>query len=314
MNDNRILSASQLIGPYVLMTAAYNEEAYIEKTIQSVVSQTLRPRMWVIVSDNSADRTDQIVQRSIDKYDFIKLLRVSKKEGHNFGAKVIALRKGTELLRGLEYEFIGNLDADITLESTYYEELLQYFRTNQELGLASGFVHEDDGSGFRSRWFNSVRNVPHAAQLVRRECYEEIGGYAVLKYGGEDWYAQTCAKIKGWQVESIPTLKVFHHRHTGASAHPIRNTFRLGRLDYSFGSDPLFEIVKCIRKLKDKPYLLASLTRFLGFAWCYLSREEPSVPTEFAAYLRTEQRGRVSSLLNSSVYNILVGDRDRQVQ
>jgi hypothetical protein len=169
------------------------------------------------------------------------------------------------------------------------------------LGLASGFVHEDNGTGFLSRWFNSANNVPHAAQLVRRECYEAIGGYAVLKYGGEDWYAQTCAKMKGWTVESIPQLKIFHHRHTGASSRPVRNAFRLGRLDYSFGSDPLFEVVKCIRKAKDKPRVVGSAIRLLGFAWCYLSGEEKAVPNEFAAFLRKEQRSRIFSVLNRRV-------------
>ena len=36
---------------YVLITPARNEEAFIEKTIQSVVSQTILPAKWVIVSD-----------------------------------------------------------------------------------------------------------------------------------------------------------------------------------------------------------------------------------------------------------------------
>ncbi len=301
-------------GHFVLLTAAYNEEAYIEKTIQSVLSQTRRPRKWVIVSDNSHDCTDQIVQNYVKRHDFINLLRVKREEGHDFGAKVAALRKGEELLRGVEYDFIGNLDADITLDPNYFDELILHFQENSELGLASGFVHEDYGTGFRSRWFNSVHNVPHAAQLVRRECYEQIGGYAALKYGGEDWYAQTCAKMNGWQVESISNLKIFHHRHTGAGAHPLRNAFRLGRLDYSFGSDPLFELVKCIRKFKDKPYLLASLTRSVGFLWCYLLNEPYLVQREFVAYLRAEQRARISSYFNSSVFGRLTGGSDRQIQ
>ena len=48
---------------YVLMTAAYNEEAFIEKTITSVLEQTLLPKKWVIVSDNSTDGTDAIIDR-----------------------------------------------------------------------------------------------------------------------------------------------------------------------------------------------------------------------------------------------------------
>jgi len=33
---------------YVLITAARNEEAYVEKTIHSVISQTVLPIKWVI--------------------------------------------------------------------------------------------------------------------------------------------------------------------------------------------------------------------------------------------------------------------------
>ena len=57
--------SSHASGPsaYVLVTAAYNEAAFIEETIRSVVSQTLQPRAWVIVSDGSTDGTDEIVEK-----------------------------------------------------------------------------------------------------------------------------------------------------------------------------------------------------------------------------------------------------------
>lgn len=283
---------------YVLMTAAYNEEAYIEKTIQSVLAQTLRPVRWVIVSDNSQDRTDEIIQSYTKKYDFIWFLRVNKPAGHSFVSKVVALRKGAPLLDGVSYEFIGNLDADLSLDPDYYQQLIDHFQQNPDLGLAGGFVYEDHGDGFQSRWFNSVSNVAHAAQLVRRKCYDSIGGYAVLRYGGEDWYAQTSARMKGWKVEGVPTLKIFHHRLTGGGSTPLKNAFRLGKLDYSLGSDPIFEMVKCLRRYHEKPYLMASLTRLAGFAWPYVSREPRAVPAEFAAFLRNEQRSRMASMFS----------------
>jgi hypothetical protein len=139
--------------------------------------------------------------------------------------------------------------------------------------------------------------VGHAAQLVRRECYEAIGGYALLKYGGEDWYAQTCARIKGWKVEAVPELKIFHHRHTGTSNHPIRNAFRSGQLDYSFGSDPVFEALKCLRRFRESPYVIGGMIRFAGFVWPYMVRDARAVPEDFMAFLREEQRSRVSALL-----------------
>ena len=61
---------------YVLITAARNEERYIEKTIQSVIKQMIPPLKWVIVSDRSADRTDEIVQVCAIEQEYIELLRV----------------------------------------------------------------------------------------------------------------------------------------------------------------------------------------------------------------------------------------------
>ncbi len=96
--------------------------------------------------------------------------------------------------------------------------------------------------------------------------------------------------MRGWDVEAIPNLKIFHHRHTGGGSSPLKNAFRLGKMDYSLGSDPIFEVVKCLRRYHERPYLMVSLTRMAGFAWPYLSREPRAVPAEFAEFLRDEQR------------------------
>lgn len=42
---------------YALVTPARNEEALIEKTIESMVQQTVPPVKWVIVDDGSVDTT-----------------------------------------------------------------------------------------------------------------------------------------------------------------------------------------------------------------------------------------------------------------
>jgi poly-beta-1,6-N-acetyl-D-glucosamine synthase len=284
------------------MTAAHNEESFMEGTIQSVLAQTVRPKRWVIVSDNSSDRTDEIVERYARQHEFIRFLRITREPGHSFGAKVLALHQGSKLLEDVEYEFIGNLDADISLEGSYFEQLIDRLRQFPRLGLVGGFVYEDEdadadaGRGYRSRSINDVRNVAHAAQLVRRECYDAIGGYAILKYGGEDWCAQIKARMMGWEVESLPELKIFHHRHTGGSSHWFRNAFRLGKLDYSFGSDPIFEVVKCSRRVGESPYFLVALARLAGFIWPSICREPREVPDEFVSFLRREQRERLSSV------------------
>ena len=55
---------------YVLVTPVKNEEKTIEITIQSVINQTLLPQEWVIVSDQSTDATDDIVQCYAESHKF----------------------------------------------------------------------------------------------------------------------------------------------------------------------------------------------------------------------------------------------------
>ena len=279
------------------MTAAHNEEQHIEKVLQSVTSQTVLPERWVIVSDNSSDRTDEIARRYAQKHHYIRFLRIDRREGRSFGSKVLALHQGVRLLEGATYEYIGNVDGDLSLPPDYFEKLISRFQQNRRLGIAGGFVHEEQGGGFCSRRTNNPINVAHGGQLVRRECYEEIGGYAVLEYGGEDWYAQTCARMKGWEAQAFPELHIYHHRHTGEGSPRLATLVRLGRLDYSFGSDPIFEFLKCMRRLRDKPYLVGAAIRFGTFLWMSVCSRPRPVPDEFVAFLRKEQRTRLGTVV-----------------
>jgi len=54
------------IPTYALITPAHNEEAFIEKTIESVLSQTVLPIKWVVVDDGSTDGTVQIAKSRPD--------------------------------------------------------------------------------------------------------------------------------------------------------------------------------------------------------------------------------------------------------
>jgi biofilm PGA synthesis N-glycosyltransferase PgaC len=290
------MEACDFRSPYVLMTAAHNEAGFIENTIRTVVAQTVQPRLWVIVSDNSTDETDALVERYAEQFPFIRLLRVVRPTGRSFGSKVLALQNGYTLLNDVDYDFIGNLDADITLGADYFEALLDHMQQNPRIGIAAGFIHEETGGVFRSRSSNRVDSVPHAAQLVRRSCYEQIGGYTALRYGGEDWYAQTSARMNGWHAEAIPALRVFHHRHTGTASSILRDRFRLGRLDYSVGSDPVFEVFKCALRVMERPMVVGAALRMAGFFWSSARAEERAVSPEVVSFLRQEQKAKITGL------------------
>lgn len=284
-------------GEYCLLTAAYNEADRISATIEAVLTQTLLPKRWVIVSDGSVDKTDEIVASYANRYDFIRFIRVTREPGRSFGRKVKALHIGRDTLNDLEFEYIGNLDADITIDPSYFENLVARFDEDLKLGLCAGFVHELSSGEFRNRSSNRVYSVAHAAQLVRRQCYAEIGGYSGCKYGGEDWHAQTAARMAGWRAVAFPDLKIFHHRRTGEADNLLRDRFRLGRLDYCFGSHPLFEVLKCARRLGERPLAIGAITRLIGFTWGYISFAQRGFPKDFVEYLQTEQKNNLRSVV-----------------
>src|SRR5207249_4156329 len=119
---NHPICRSQLPS-YVLVTPARNEAEHIERTIQAVMRQTVRPVRWQIVSDGSADGTDEIVSRFCRQHDWITLLRMSERQERNFAGKAHAFNAGYAELRGLDYDCVGSLDADITFDEDYFEFL-----------------------------------------------------------------------------------------------------------------------------------------------------------------------------------------------
>ena len=169
---------------YVIITPARNEEDYIEKTIRSVVSQTVLPGKWVIVSDGSTDRTDDIVKSYLPERPWLELVRISGERERQFGAKVHCFNAGYDRVRDVAYDIVGNLDADISFEPDYFEFLLDRFAENPELGVAgTPFV---EGTSHYNYRFTNIEHVSGACQMFRRECFEAIGGYRAIPGGGQN--------------------------------------------------------------------------------------------------------------------------------
>lgn len=281
---------------YVLFTAARNEEAHIEKTIRSVIAQTVLPAKWVIVSDGSVDRTDELVNQYARTHDFILLLRRSADPERNYGSKVRALKVAYEQFANLQYDFLGNLDADVSFGPTYYEEALSKFGENERLGVVGGMRFDLWNGRFR-KLRPALNSAGGPTQLFRRECYEEIGGYLPFRFGGEDTVAETMARMHGWDVETFPNLEVFHYRFTGtAGGGQVQAKFKAGILAHAMGYHPLFEAARCAFRLFDEPPLIGSFALLAGFCWASLKRYERQVPDNFVRYLRAEQLARLRSV------------------
>lgn len=286
---------------YALITPARNEEAFIAGTIRAVVAQTVRPQRWIIVSDGSTDRTDEIVKRFADQHSWIELLRMPEHRDRQFGAKANCFNAGYARLRDGDHDFIANLDADITFEPGYFAFLLAKFAALPRLGVAGTPFVEDHAHPTQHTYAHGLANLEHvsgACQLFRRECFEAVGGYVPVKGGAIDWIAVTTARMKGWQTRTFTEMVCFHHRTLGTGNNrPLLVPFHYGRKAYYVGGHPLWAVLRGVFQMRNRPWFIAGFMFQLGFFWAMLTRTPRVVSPELMAFHRGEQTSRLKMLL-----------------
>jgi hypothetical protein len=283
---------------YVLVTPAKNEGAFVTGTIDAILSQKQRPLKWVIVSDGSTDRTDEIVASYAAQYDFIELLRRASPEKRSFSSKVAAFRQGYAALADLSFAFVGNLDADVTVDPQYYARALERFAEQQRLGVCGAIYWNRIGGELRLSRIRSA-DTAGAVQLFRRRCYEEIGGYRALELGGEDTVAAAMARMKGWETRSFGEPKAIHQRPSGTAEGTglVGYRFRQGAVNYHWGAHPLFMIAKAIGRLDERPRVLGSAALLGGYFSHWLRRASPNAPDDVVRFVRREQLARLMDRL-----------------
>jgi glycosyltransferase involved in cell wall biosynthesis len=227
---------------YVLVTPVYNEASLLPDLVASVGSQTVLPKRWVIVDDGSTDATPDILEQCAKEHGFIVIMRLERLNVETYyGRKVFVVMEGIKALQEDSYDFLGVLDADITMAPSYYVDMLAEFDRDPQLGLASG-VYLDNIDGQLHEVLIDPAHVPAALTLFRRECYEDVGGYIDQKYGGEDTYVEIMARLHGWKTRSFSQYRVVHHRPvgTGQGASILRARFRQGLTEYDVATHPYF--------------------------------------------------------------------------
>jgi poly-beta-1,6-N-acetyl-D-glucosamine synthase len=283
---------------YVLLTPAKDEEATIGITIDSVVGQALLPVEWIIVSDGSTDKTDSIVAEASRAHPWIRLVQLPIRATRSFSAVVQATETGLKTLTSTRHEYVGLLDADVRFAPTYFERLIERFERNERLGLAGGMVLDVGASNQRPP--RNVDDIPGAVQFFRRACFDSLGGLLAIPEGG--WDALTCAKARmnGFETKLITELVVDHLKPRNISeGGVVRRTWQLGIRDYALGYHPLFEIAKCLGRIAESPFLLAAISRFVGYCTAMSQRRSRLIPQDLLDFVRREQMRRLSGVISS---------------
>lgn len=277
---------------YVLISPARNEAEFIDKTLHSMVAQTVPPLKWVIVSDGSTDGTDEIVRQYMAGNPWIELVRMPERQERHFAGKVHAFNAGYERIKSLDFEIIGNLDADVSFEPDHFEFLTKKMMENPRLGVAGAPFRE--GSYQYDYRIQNIENVWGGCQLFRRECFESIGGYMPMKGGCVDHVAVLSARMKGWQTRTFTERVCLHHRQMGTALQGgLKARFKFGAKDYSVGNHPLWELFRTCYQMGQPPYVFGGLAIGAGYAWSFARRAPTPVSRQLVAFVRREQMERL---------------------
>lgn len=254
---------------YVVIPA-HNEEAYLEKTLNSLVNQSLRPARIVVVNDNSTDGTQAIIDLYSSKYSFIEGVSNVSSEVHAPGSKVInAFYKGYDALDS-HYDVICKFDADLIFPTHYLETVAEVFKSSEQLGIAGGFCYIEKKGEWELEDLTGKDHIRGALKSYRKSCLHDIGG--LKKAMGWDTLDELLAQYHGWELRTLPSLKVKHLKPT-ATAYAKESGFLQGaafkRMRYGFLLT-MIAAMKLAWKKNSVTYFLKCIQGFLSEKQNYL--------------------------------------------
>ena len=113
---------------YIVISPVRNEQDYLNTTIQSLVSQTNRPALWIIVDDGSTDKTGEIIDEAASQHSWIRIVHRQDRGFRRAGSGVMeAFHDGFKLIEGRSWQYLVKLDGDVTLEPDYFERCFARF-------------------------------------------------------------------------------------------------------------------------------------------------------------------------------------------
>jgi poly-beta-1,6-N-acetyl-D-glucosamine synthase len=280
---------------YAIITPVRNEGPHFHQTIDSVLSQTLRPQAWVIVDDGSTDITPQLIDAAARQHPWICAVRRTDRGFRKQGGGVIeAFYDGFSKLSTLnsqpstiEWDFLVKLDGDLSFSADYFEQCFERFATDPKLGIGGGTICcRVNGATVEDSPGDPSFHVRGATKIYRRATWEAIGG--LIRAPGWDTLDEVKANMLGWKTYSFPNLRLLQLKPTGSADGSWKNWVKNGRANYIAGYHPLFMLLKCIRRAAKRPYGLAALGLFAGFVGSY-AKGDPRVPDkELVQYVRQQ--------------------------
>ncbi|HLV50414.1 MAG TPA: glycosyltransferase family A protein [Flavobacterium sp.] len=261
----------------------YNEEAFIGKMLQSLTEQTFLPEKVIVVNDNSTDNTAEIIEAFSEKYVFIEQVFNQSENKHLPGSKVIrAFQKGFDTL-GPDFDLIVKLDADLILPKNYFERIAAVFQSDVNVGMAGGFAYIEKSGSWILENLTDKDHIRGAFKAYRKECFEQIGGLKPAM--GWDTVDELLCRFYGWEIVTLPDLKVKHLKPTGA-IYDKTARYKQGEAFYTLGYGFWITVIAGLKLALRKGKPLLFIDYLQGFSKAKKARKPLLVTKEQAAFIR----------------------------
>ncbi|KKG29194.1 glycosyl transferase [Methanosarcina mazei] len=235
---------------YVLMTPCKNEEKSLPKFSESIINQTITPKLWLIINDSSTDKSSEILSDLERKHNWIRVITTegTKRDLSFHYAKVVS--DGFSLIlqisckEKISFEYLGLIDADMILENNFFEKIIDRFEKNPRLGIASGNAVYYNGDKLVAE--EGRENLPIGGLRVwRKNCFIETGGFPI-SYSA-DSVSNVLAILRGWDTKKFDDIIGVQTRRT-SSAEGLWKGYRTkGESDYYRDYHPLYVIFKFVK-------------------------------------------------------------------
>ena len=268
---------------YYVVIPAHDEELYIAQTLDSLVSQTVKPSRVIVVDDHSNDRTAKIAMTYVQRFDYIDMVHKESDSAHLPGSKVIkAFNLG---LDGLDesYDVIVKLDADLNLPPDYFEKILKAFEADPKIGMAGGFAYIERNGDWELESLADKDHIRGAFKAYRKECFKDIGGLRTAM--GWDTADELLAQYYGWKVHTDESLIVKHLKPTGANYNQEAR-FKQGESFYTLGYGFAITLVASAKLAMKKKQPKLFLDYIKGYQMAKSSGAEMLVNDQEADFIR----------------------------
>ncbi len=281
---------------YVVVIPAYNEEAYIEKTLTSLASQTKLPAEVIVVNDNSTDCTEQIVQNFANNHNWIKVITKQSENIHLPGSKVIeAFNFGFQQISpDLEYDLIVKLDADLILPDNYFEAIIAVFIQDPQTGMAGGFAYVEKNGRWILENLTDKDHIRGAFKAYRKVCFEQIGGLRSAM--GWDTVDELLCRYYSWKVVTIEDLKIKHLKTTGV-LYDQKARYKQGEAFYRLHYGFVITLIAALKLAFKKKKPLLCMDYLTGFFKAKKERKPFLVNKEQGRYIRHYRWKKIISKL-----------------